>query len=109
MNALSEISPETARVSADEEKKKWAKLKGLARAPGRVVIILFAYALCTFFLPPPPHSSIFISSLLFPPPFLLGISVILVGLKRRNKILLEIIQKEAPELYQKLKDKGIDD
>jgi hypothetical protein len=39
----------------------------------------------------------------------LGISVILVGLQRRNKILLEIIQKEAPELYQKLKDKGIDD
>jgi hypothetical protein len=108
MNAPSEISPETVRVSAEEEKKKWAKLKGLARAPGRVVIILFAYALCTFFLPPP-HSSIFTSALLFPPPFLLGISVILVGLKRRNKILLEIIQKEAPELYQKLKDKGIDD
>jgi steroid 5-alpha reductase family enzyme len=97
-----------ARTQAEEEKKKWAKLKGWAGAPRRFGILLFVYTLCTLFLFSR-HPNDLKSWFLWPAFFLSNLSLILIGQQRRNKMLLEIIQKEAPELHQKLKDKRIAD
>jgi hypothetical protein len=107
MNTAHEVLQEikTAADRTQEEQKRWAKLKGWANAPKRIGLVLFFFALYML-CPSPSH---FNDSKLWFILFLSFISLLLVGQQRRNKMLIEIIQQEAPGLHQKLKTKGIAD
>lgn len=90
-------------IRIKEKESQWTGLKGWAGAPGAIGIVLFIYALYMLCLSP----SRFIDSKLWFILFLSFISLLLIRQQRKNKRLLKIIQNEAPELYQNLKDKDV--
>ena len=108
MDASNEILQEAkiALTRIKEKEKQWTGLKGWAGAPGKIGILLF---ICALFVLPDvlDHASNPKSRLLWSVIFLLWLSLLLIGQQRKNERLLKIIQNEAPELHQKLKDKGV--
>lgn len=100
---------EAARVRSAEEEKKWTRLKPLypSLSPGLIGIFMFGYALIELSFaishyPSRPNAwhPAEILSLVF-------ISSILIRWQKRHQGLFALIQKEAPDFYQKLKDKGV--
>jgi hypothetical protein len=89
----------------EEEKSQWAELKRLSPYKGKAVyfIVFILTVLC--------------ASLIKHPGFLIPAVAVIFLLsapfsfiskeQKREKLLLTIIKKEAPEFYQKLKDRGI--
>lgn len=100
---------EAARVRSAEEEKKWTRLKPLypRLSAGSIGIFMVCYALITLFFTIARHPS---NPSTWHPDYVLGlvlISFILIRWQKRHQGLLALIQKEAPEFYQKLKDKGV--
>jgi hypothetical protein len=95
-----------ALIRIKEKESQWTGLKGWARAPGKIGILLF---ICALFVLSDvlDHASNSKSRLLWSIIFLLWLSLLLIRQQRKNKRLLKIIQNEAPELYQNLKDKDV--
>jgi hypothetical protein len=89
-----------------EKESQWTGLKGWAGAPGKIGLLLF---ICALFVLSDvlDHASNPKSLHLWSIIFLLWLSLLLISQQRKNERLLKIIQNEAPELHQKLKDKGI--
>jgi formate hydrogenlyase subunit 3/multisubunit Na+/H+ antiporter MnhD subunit len=88
-----------------EEEKQWAELKRLSPGRGNAVYfcVFMLIVLCASMIR---HSGSLIT--LYSIMLLVSVPLILISRqKRRDKLFLAIIQKEAPELYLKLKDKGI--
>lgn len=100
-----------AHLRAEDEERKWTQLRRECQSPAVLgftwlAVFLVTFLICSLWLRDHPADWKRLPFAFYLPVLIMAPGV-LIAHKRKQKALVKIIESEAPELFQKLKIKGV--